>query len=171
MPNKNKTKGKTWEREVAKYLSNCYNKSFTRVPDSGAYTGGQNSHRREFLSETQIRSRKGDIVPPDDWKHFNAECKSYAEFPFHAFLIEQRIPLLEKWLEQTITSAEQGDYSIVFIKINRKGKFLAITPYQDFTTSRHILYTDSHNNEWLITGFEDFFLKNGIILENLCIGK
>lgn len=51
MPSKSKTKGSSFEREIAVYLSNLYKESFVRVPNSGAYTGGNNSHRKEFLHE------------------------------------------------------------------------------------------------------------------------
>ena len=40
MTNKSKTKGKTWEREVVLFLSELYKESFIRVPNSGAYVGG-----------------------------------------------------------------------------------------------------------------------------------
>ena len=83
MPSKSKTKGSSFEREVAKELSDLYNESFVRTPSSGAYIGGSNVARKEVLSEGQIQSFRGDIIPPDDWKYFNVECKSYADFPFH----------------------------------------------------------------------------------------
>ena len=66
--------------------------SFVRVPNSGAYIGGSNFHRATNLSEGQVRGFKGDIIPPDNWKYFNCECKSYADFPFHHFLYNKKIP-------------------------------------------------------------------------------
>jgi hypothetical protein len=39
-----------------------------------------NAHRKQYLSEGQIKSFKGDIIPPDTWNKFNAEAKSYADF-------------------------------------------------------------------------------------------
>ena len=42
---KSKDKGKTFERDIANYLSELYEDSFTRVPQSGAYVGGQNAVR------------------------------------------------------------------------------------------------------------------------------
>ena len=36
---KSKNKGKTYEREVANFLTELYGESFTRVPYSGAFVG------------------------------------------------------------------------------------------------------------------------------------
>jgi len=71
MPSKSKIKGSAFEREMAKFLSEKYDESFVRVPNSGAYIGGKNQKRTDVLSEGQIRAFKGDIIPPDDWIYFN----------------------------------------------------------------------------------------------------
>ena len=83
MTNKSKTKGKTWERDVVLFLSELYNQSFIRVPNSGAYVGGKNEYRKAYLSEEQIKLMRGDIVPPLHYPNFLAECKNYEQFPFH----------------------------------------------------------------------------------------
>ena len=49
MPSPQKQKGSSWEREVARYLSEIYQESFIRAPGSGAYVGGTNSRRKEVL--------------------------------------------------------------------------------------------------------------------------
>ena len=54
MPSKSKTKGSSFEREVAKDLSELYEDSFVRTPSTGAYVGGTNVIRKERLSEGQI---------------------------------------------------------------------------------------------------------------------
>ena len=86
MPNPQKQKGNSFEREVAIHLSKLYNESFIRAPGSGAYVGGKNQVRTQILHEGQIRSFKGDIVPGQNFSKMNAECKSYADFPFHQVL-------------------------------------------------------------------------------------
>ena len=45
MTSKSKTKGKSWERDVCNFLTELYNDSFIRVPNSGAYVGGKNEYR------------------------------------------------------------------------------------------------------------------------------
>jgi hypothetical protein len=101
MPSKAKTKGSQFERELAKYLSDLYGESFVRIPNSGAYIGGLNTHRKTNLSENQIKSFKGDIVPPDSWVNFNAEAKNYNDFPFHQ-VVTGKCKQLETWLDQLL---------------------------------------------------------------------
>lgn len=160
MPSKSKIKGKGFEREVCVFLSKLYEDSFTRVPDSGAFTGGKNSYRRSSLTEGQVRAHKGDVIPPDDWKFFNVECKNYAEFPFHQLFTSGEIPLLESWLEQTLSASDKGDCNLLCMKFNRKGRYLAFQLPEDFDTQRYLDYKDKNNNVWRITGFDDFFALN-----------
>ena len=100
MTSKSKTKGKSWERDVCNFLSELYQGSFIRVPNSGAYVGGKNEYRKDTLSEEQIKLARGDIVPPTNYPYFLAECKNYADFPFHSLLAKSTIAQLDNWIEQ-----------------------------------------------------------------------
>lgn len=172
MASKSKSKGKGFEREVANFLSELYDDSFTRVPDSGAFTGGRNAHRRDRLTEGQIRAHKGDIIPPDNWKLFNVECKNYAEFPFHRLLINESIPLLEDWLQQIKdASSDKNDVNILFMKFNRKGRFIAFQLPKSYITHRSLDYTDTTGSSWRITCFEDFFKHNKDAFRSDCVGS
>ena len=140
--NKSKTKGKTWEREVVLFLSELYKESFIRVPNSGAYVGGQNEIRKANLSEEQIKLMRGDIIPPEHYPNFLAECKNYAQFPFHllghgsgeGFGHNHRIKLLDKWIEQVENDSKEDDAWLLFIKITRKGQYVVYdTTYLDPT--------------------------------------
>ena len=125
MSKKSKQKGKSWERDVCIFLSELYNDSFIRVPNSGAYVGGKNEFRREHLSAEQIKLSRGDIIPPLKYPFFLAECKNYIEFPFHQLVAKDRIVLLESWIEQVehdVTS--DNDVWLLFIKITRKGTYI-----------------------------------------------
>jgi hypothetical protein len=168
---KSKTKGKGFEREIANFLSELYEDSFTRVPDSGAFTGGKNAHRRDKLTEGQVRSHKGDIIPPDDWKKFNAECKNYAEFPFHQLVSSGHIPLLEGWISQTLDAADTGDINIIFMKFNRKGRYVLFDANVKFKTYRHVDYQDKSGNLWRFTGLDDFFSLNKDSFQKNCTGN
>jgi hypothetical protein len=173
MPSKSKTKGSTFEREASRFLSELYEDSFIRVKDSGAFTGGKNTTRKDYLSSGQIRSAKGDIVPPDNWNKFNVECKSYKEFPFHQLFTSGPVPLLEEWIEQTIDAADPGDINIIFMKFNRKGRYVAyeLPTGSTFKTLRHLDYTDKKGRIWRITGFDDFFGLNSEEFKKKCIGS
>tara|TARA_B100000953_G_scaffold296149_1_gene288442 strand:- start:317 stop:823 length:507 start_codon:yes stop_codon:yes gene_type:complete len=124
MSSKSKNKGKSWERDVCLFLSELYNDSFIRVPNSGAYTGGKNEHRKEYLTDEQIKLSRGDIVPPKSFKNFVAECKNYAEFPFHQLISTGRVSLLDSWIEQVEGDSEEEDTWLLFIKITRKGTYV-----------------------------------------------
>jgi len=172
MPSKSKTKGSSFEREISNFLTELYEESFIRVKDSGAFTGGKNTFRKDTLSEGQIRAAKGDIVPPDSWKHFNCECKSYKEFPFHQMFTDGPVPLLETWIEQTLEAADDGDFSIIFMKFNRKGIYTAYELPQGnhFKTIRHLDYTDKTGKTWRFTGFNDFFGLNSEAFKTISTG-
>jgi len=125
MSKKSKQKGKSWERDVCLFLSDLYNESFIRVPGSGAFIGGTNQFRKDYLSEEQIKLSRGDIIPPVKYPFFLAECKNYAEFPFHQLISKERIVLLDSWIEQVehdVTS--ENDLWLLFIKITRKGAYI-----------------------------------------------
>lgn len=160
MASKSKNKGSGFERDVAKYLSDLYNESFTRVITSGAYIGGKNTVRKNTLSENQIRSHKGDIVPPDDWTHFNCECKSYKSFPFHKLLSTDKIADLESFIDQTMEVADEGDVNVIFMKFDYIGRYVAFQLPQDFECKRFIDYESKNWGTWRMTSFEDFFDLN-----------
>ena len=125
MTSPQKAKGSGFEREVAKFLSDLYGESFIRAPGSGAYIGGKNQHRTAILHEGQIRSFKGDIVPGQSFSKMNIECKFYADFPFH-LLLSGDCKVINTWIEQLMDVAETGDVNLLFMKFNRKGRYVAV---------------------------------------------
>ena len=125
MSSKSKNKGKSWERDVCLFLSELYNESFIRVPGSGAFIGGSNQFRKETLSEEQIKLSRGDIIPPLHYPYFLAECKNYADFPFHLLLGKNSIAQLDTWIDQVEHDvSSQKDFWLLFIKITRKGTYV-----------------------------------------------
>lgn len=159
MPSPQKQKGSSFEREIATFLSNLYGESFIRAPGSGAYVGGKNQLRKEFLHENQIRSFKGDIVPGQSFTLFNAECKSYKDFPFHLVLSED-CKTLDNWIDQLLTVSEQNDLNILFLKFNRKGKYVVVQTKLTWVTDRFIYYSSKKYGDWLLIEFEHFFQHN-----------
>lgn len=170
MSKKSKDKGKSWERDIATDLSLKYGESFIRVPHSGAYIGGKNQARKEFLHEGQIRSMKGDIIPPLDWKYFNCEAKNYADFPFHN-LYNSDVKQLESWLEQLLDVADTNDLNILIFKITRKGKYIAVQLDKDWDTSiPHTQYHSTKTGIWLIFDYDLFWQYNLTQVEKLSKG-
>lgn len=162
MANKNKNKGSSFEREMANYLTTLYNVSFIRTIGSGSYIGGSNSFRKNDLSESQTRSHKGDITPDHSFNKMNMECKFYSEFHFHQ-LFGDSVPLLDKWIEQCLECADDGDINILCIKINYKGKFVCIEANEKLKTEKALKYKN-----WYFYSFKDFFDDNKEIFKELC---
>jgi hypothetical protein len=164
MPSASKNKGSSFEREIAKFLTDLYGESFIRAPGSGAYVGGKNQSRKEFLHEGQIRSFKGDIVPGQSFNKFNAECKSYADFPFH-LLLTGECKILDGWIKQLMDVAETDDCSVLYMKFNRKGKFIAVQSKFTWVADNFIHYNSDNAGEWIIMEFDHFFRLNKDLLK------
>ena len=169
MPSPSKAKGSSFEREVATFLSKTYNESFIRAPGSGAYVGGSNSRRKDFLSESQIKSFKGDIIPPDGWSKFNAEAKSYADFPFH-LVVSGECKVLDSWLDQLMAVADTDDVSVLFMKFNRKGKFIAVQSSLTWSSDNFMYYSSKSHRDWIIIEFNHFFNLNRDLLKSYSSG-
>ncbi len=139
MPSKSKSKGNAWELEVAKFLTEIYTETFLRVPSSGAFVGGKNNYRKATLGAAQLQSKKGDIHPPDSWKHFNIECKSYKDFLFHQLLYTD-VKILDAWIQQQKDVEDKGDLNLILLKITRKEKWVVFPTNLDFEVDRHVRY-------------------------------
>ncbi len=168
MPSPSKAKGSGFEREVAKYLTDTYGETFIRnISGSGAYVGGSNSSRKAALTEAQIRHSKGDIVPPETFPRFNAEAKFYGELAFHQLL--SSCTQLDAWIDQLMTASDPGDLNILFFKINRRGRYVAVQASLPWASGvSHVLYHSTSHGIWMIYSFENFFNLNTQLLKNLC---
>lgn len=165
MPSPQKTKGKGYENDIAKFLTETYGEKFMRVPTSGAFLGGSNYNRRHTMTEGQIRAFKGDIIPPDDWINFNCECKFYKEFKFH--LLYDTYSLLDNWILETEATANSNDVNLIFMKFNRIGEYVAYQAKEGFSTGNYTLY----NSSWHITSKTQFWTKsNTEYLKKRCTG-
>lgn len=139
MPSRSKAKGNAWELEVSKFLSNTYNESFLRIPSSGAFVGGKNNFRKTQIDASQLQGKKGDIHPPEAWKFWNIECKSYANFPFHQLWYTD-VKMLDAWIQQQKDVEDEGDLNLIFIKISRKEKWVVYPASLLFQTDRFLEY-------------------------------
>ena len=168
MPSPQKQKGSGFEREIAKYLSEKYNESFIRAPGSGAYVGGKNQSRTEFLHEGQIRSFKGDIVPGQSFTKMNIECKFYADFPFH-LLLTGDCKVIDAWIDQLMDVADEDDVNLVFMKFNRKGRYVCVQSKLTWVSDNFVYYTSKKHGDWTIFEFDSFFALNTELLKTYSI--
>lgn len=147
MPSKSKAKGNAWELEVAKFLTETYGETFIRIPSSGAFVGGKNAFRKDTLGSAQVQSKKGDIHPPESWKHWNLECKSYADFPFHQLWYTD-VKILDAWIQQQKDVEDEGDLNLILIKISRKEKWVLFPQGLGFVVDRYLLYKGWYFVNW-----------------------
>lgn len=170
MTSPSKAKGNSFERYVADFLTNLYGEKFIRAPGSGAYVGGKNTHRKQLLHEGQIRNFKGDIVPGQSFPKFNAECKSYKDFPFHQ-LFQGSCKILDGWIDQCMDVADEGDFNIIFMKFNRKGTYVAIQAQPNHSSlffTRQFNYATGKHGHWFIMDYDLFWELNADAVAQLC---
>jgi len=160
MSNPRKQKGNRLEREVAEHLTKVFGLNFCRVPNSGAFVGGKNETRKQFLSENQILLATGDIIVPDELKHISFECKNYKTFSFHGLFTSNL--LLESWIEQ---AKNQDKKWFLIFKINRAGKYVVYeTKHKWCLPNESVMYY----KDCSICTMDGFFEKNkDNILSNL----
>ena len=102
MANRSKAKGNTFERAVAKALSEAYKDifkvetSFQRNISSGSVYGGVNhTYGTQVLQENAIFA--GDIICPREFL-YSIECKHYADPQSINHIIEQNSVQWDKWI-------------------------------------------------------------------------
>jgi hypothetical protein len=170
MTSASKAKGNNFERHIADFLTQLYGEKFMRAPGSGAYIGGKNTHRKELLHEGQIRTFKGDIIPGESFPRFNAECKSYQDFPFHQ-LFTGSSRILDGWIQQCVDVADPGDFNVIFMKFNRKGTFVAVQTQPNTSPlhfTRHFNYASGINGHWMIMDHALFWELNSDQVRQIC---
>ena len=159
MSSKSKSKGNGWERECAKILSDIFGYHFERNKNgSGAFVGGTNKSRKSYLSDTQILSFMADILPPDEMKKMCVECKFYKEFPFHHFLIDKPIPILDSWIDQQLDIVDENNFWFIAFKINRAGSFIVIDSELldiDERLGNHAIYY-YQDKKYIVSDLEEF---------------
>jgi hypothetical protein len=118
-------KGKCWERDFSKILGEIFGGEFRRVPQSGAFFGGQNRSRAIGVREDAKEILSGDIIVPLNFP-YSIECKSYKDLDFHK-IIQGECKQLDTWLSQAESDAEFSKKKMLLaIKIVRKGEFVCV---------------------------------------------
>ncbi|NJO61619.1 MAG: hypothetical protein HC836_26235 [Richelia sp. RM2_1_2] len=162
MAAKSKRKGKSGERVICKIFESTFGGSWQRVFSSGAFIGGANAVRKEFLSDGQIKNAKADIVPPDEF-NIVIESKSYQDFPWHKLIQQDPILLLDAWLDEVFACIDEDDFWLLCVKIDYKGWFVLFdTKFEPFTYKNHAKYVSSkHSKTFIITAsLENFLIEN-----------
>ena len=159
MANRNKEKGKSFERDVCETFKSVFNLNFQRIPNSGAFIGGSNSGRMENMSPNQIQLSMGDIICPKELSNLVIECKTRKDFSFN--LLFDRSRELEEWIDQVevdFKKIPKGIFLVIF-KINNKGQFVVYDAgkFKLIVTSNALVY--QYRNKYVIHSFDKAWLE------------
>ena len=106
-------KGKTFERDVANFLTIITGVKWHRVPCSGGFQTSHNTENPVF---------SGDVFTEDKiYKDIVIECKSHKNLAICDFFNSES--KLYNWIKQTINESK-GNIWILFFKINGIGTFI-----------------------------------------------
>ena len=121
-PVNGKKKGNRVENELAKILSERFNRKFTRVPMSG---GWGTYNRNAGVREDALEVLSGDLMAPKDFK-FAIESKSRQDFNFWDYLNEDTKELdVDSWIFQVECDAKATKKEpLLYIKINNRKPFV-----------------------------------------------
>jgi len=126
-----KNKGNTFERKVAKLLSERFaehlgiESGFRRNPDSGSYFGGSNVQRSQTHSLDYAIF--GDLICPRNFV-YSVECKHYKTAPSLQSILLQEVKQWDDWLEQAQQDSDtSGKKMVLIIKYNNVSEFVFLT--------------------------------------------
>jgi hypothetical protein len=150
--NRNKEKGKAFERKIANHLTDIFGVKFTRTPNSGAHTGGMNAGRD--FTENQKLLLDGDIIVPESLNHFTFECKTKKTFSFPQLFKTSK--LLESWISQA--NHPQKIWFLIF-KINNQGEYVVFD--EKYSVDIVVMKTfHIYKLKYVIAPLADFFESN-----------
>jgi hypothetical protein len=61
--------------------------------------------------------------------------------------------------------ADTNDLNVLFIKVTRKGKFIALQSKYTWITDQFMYYTSQKHGDWIIVDFDHFFKHNKDLLK------
>lgn len=126
-----KSKGNTFERTIANYLSDRFKdytgkeKSFIRNIDSGSYFGGSNQKR--INTHTEELQKFGDVLTPDQFR-WTIECKAYKTPPSLGSILKGEYKKFDEWLDQAAQDAVNSNKQpLLIVKFNNTETFVMVT--------------------------------------------
>jgi len=137
-PVNGKAKGSGFESTIAKKFSEAFAPlNFKRVPQSGAYAGGQNVQFNHLYSNATLGAFVGDIFPANEadveqaeaWRfRFTIECKFYKEADNFSALFKN--PQLIGWWEQATADAAKlkDKHPMLVFKFNHTPIYAGVDP-------------------------------------------
>lgn len=164
MTSPQKAKGNTFERQVAKHLSEVFQTNFARVPTSGAMTGGKNAYVIDKLTKSQKLLLEGDLIPPDEMYRMKIECKFHKNISFAKMFTENK--QLDDWIAQ---ARSRDKIWFLIFKINNQGSYVCFTrnvfkSCDQLEGANYLVY----KKYYYVTPMDGFFEKHKSVLLHLC---
>ena len=114
-------KGKSFERDIAKFLTAFTGSKWERTPMSGAFSTNTGSTDPRF---------SGDVFTEDpQFENYVIECKAYNDLQINE-LFNKKSKFYD-WITQAETESK-GKKWLLFIKINRKGVYVVLIAFCSF---------------------------------------
>lgn len=163
MPVNSKQKGNTFERKIAKSLSERFaaktglTDAFRRNIDSGSFFGKTNQTRIE--THGTENACFGDLMAPSGFV-FSIECKHYKTPPSFNAIMKQDYKQLDEWISQSKQDAlNAGKRWLIIIKFNSVEEFVVLDDPD--TTGAIISYKGSSfiPLKKFLTRPDDFFFE------------
>jgi hypothetical protein len=98
----------------------------------------------------------------------NIECKFYADFPFH-LLLTGDCKVIDAWIDQLMDVADEHDVNLLFMKFNRKGRYVCVQSKLTWVSDNFVYYTSKKHGDWTIFEFDSFFELNTELLKTYSI--
>lgn len=97
----------------------------------------------------------------------NYKAEMVADFPFH-LLLTGKCKVIDTWIEQLITDSESNDVNLLFLKVDGKGRYIAVQSKLTWVADNFTYYTSQQHGDWMIFEFESFFMHNIPVLKTYC---
>ena len=75
-------------------------------------------------------------------------------------MISGNCKVIDAWLEQLMAVADEDDCNILFMKFNRKGRYVAVQTKYTWVTDNFAYYSSAKVGDWIFIEFDHFFKLN-----------
>ena len=147
-----RTKGATYERKIAKLLSEATGGSFKRTPGSGA-----------LGTSAGVQAMQGDLYNAD-WMDKNPwffELKKYESINHYHFMQNMKSCLITKWLLKM--QEQQAEYQTgVLIFEENRGKSMVIVEqpcYPEYSKTKNTTVFTCNDRVYQVMLFTEFLIK------------
>ena len=75
--------------------------------------------------------------------------------------------MLDNWLDQLMEVRDENDLNVLFMKFNRKGRYIAVQQNYNWDLVNYNIYQHHTHGTWVISELEHFFKYNSGLFKTL----